>query len=380
MLLARDAAFALFTGLDLPCADAGQGNQTDETERITMPHMFRPHHLYRYTCLGGFLLLFLLTTSGCELRDPSTPGLLVPATVDQDPSLPSLDLRDTQFYVQTLGDPNNPVLIFLHGGPGGDHRALLPLSEALGGPSLADDFFLVFWDQRGAGLSQRHDSEDITFEEYLADLEALVEHYASGRSVVLVGHSWGGAYTTMYINEHPERVAGAVLLEPGPLSHALFNQMPPRPDSNIAIGEEWFSDFVWERQFLTLEDHAELDYHLMLTLLPTEPELDFNGMPPLWRTGGVVVIELSAGTIPNGPYDFTTNLAGYQPEVLFIVGDESVDLGQDFQDVQRQSYPNSRIEILTDASHDDIVYFKADESLPLIRDYVQQIALAGGWQ
>src|SRR5262245_39567974 len=73
---------------------------------------------------------------------------LVPKTVDEDPSLPSLEISGTRLHLETFGTPGNPVVIVLHGGPGADYRSLLPLS------ALADDgFFVVFWDQRGTGLS-----------------------------------------------------------------------------------------------------------------------------------------------------------------------------------------------------------------------------------
>ena len=38
----------------------------------------------------------------------------------------------------------------------------------------------------------------------------------------LIGTSWGGMYATRFINAFPERVAGAVLIEPGPLDGATF--------------------------------------------------------------------------------------------------------------------------------------------------------------
>ena len=47
------------------------------------------------------------------------------------------------------------------------------------------------------------------------DLNSLVNRYAPGRKVFLIGESWGGMFATRYINQYPERVAGAVLIEPG---------------------------------------------------------------------------------------------------------------------------------------------------------------------
>src|SRR5215212_3659032 len=97
----------------------------------------------------------LLALAACGLADTGKPGNMVPRTVVEDPALPAVDLDGTRFHAETFGEPGNPTLIFLHGGPGGDYRDLLRLR-----PLLEDDYYLVFWDQRGAGLSRRHDADD----------------------------------------------------------------------------------------------------------------------------------------------------------------------------------------------------------------------------
>ena len=301
---------------------------------------------------------------GCGLQSPTDPGALVPATVDDDPALPALDLGDTRVHLETHGDPDDPVVIALHGGPSGDHSYMMRLIEPLGGPALHEDYFWVFWDQRGSGQSRRHDPEDITFDAFLADLEALVDHFSPDRPVAFVGHSWGGAYATMYIDRHPDRVAGAVLLEPGPLNHALFERMPPRPDGNIAIASEWFNDWTWGRRWMTGRDHARADYQLALNLIPTAAEGDVDGLVPSTRIGAAVLLELAVRTIPVGPYDFTAGLADFAPEVLFIAGGDTPDLGVAFQEVQREAYPQTRLEIVEGAGHDDIIYWDADRDGP----------------
>ena len=90
------------------------------------------------------------------------PGNLVPQTVAEDPSLPAIDLAGTRFHAEAFGDPDAPVILILHGGPGKDYRGMLPLK------ALADDGFrVVFWDQRGAGLSKREDASAIDTAVYI---------------------------------------------------------------------------------------------------------------------------------------------------------------------------------------------------------------------
>ncbi len=99
------------------------------------------------------------------------------------------------------------------------------MGERYNGYSLADDYFLVFWDQRGAGLSKRHDKNVLTSDVYVNDLNTLVDRYSPGRPVFLIGESWGGMFATRYINQYPQRVAGAVLIEPGPLDGATMERI-----------------------------------------------------------------------------------------------------------------------------------------------------------
>jgi proline iminopeptidase len=75
------------------------------------------------------LALAGLGAAGCEPLSPSDPGNLVPRTVAEDASLPAIDMNGTRFHVETVGNPANPVIVFLHGGPGGDYRSMLKLAN-----------------------------------------------------------------------------------------------------------------------------------------------------------------------------------------------------------------------------------------------------------
>ena len=70
---------------------------------------------------------------------------------------------------QSFGDPANPVVIVIHGGPGGDYRSMLNCSRF-----SADGFFVVFYDQRGSGLSKRHDKEIYTTQLFIDDLDGVI--------------------------------------------------------------------------------------------------------------------------------------------------------------------------------------------------------------
>lgn len=109
----------------------------------------------------------------------------VAATVMDDAALPQIEINGVRLHAETYGDPSNPVIIVLHGGPGGDYRSLL------GAKALADTNFVVFYDQRGAGLSQRVPAEALTIPTYMAELDGVIDRYSPDRPVTLLGHSWG---------------------------------------------------------------------------------------------------------------------------------------------------------------------------------------------
>ncbi len=131
----------------------------------------------------------LLAATSVNCSDPASPGALAPPTVAEDSSLPQLSFGGTKFHLETFGNSTDPVVVFLHGGPGLDYRGLLELRNRLEGKRLEDDYFLVFWDQRGSGLSQREDATDIRLERFERDLDHIVDHCGDGRKVALVGYS-----------------------------------------------------------------------------------------------------------------------------------------------------------------------------------------------
>jgi pimeloyl-ACP methyl ester carboxylesterase len=74
------------------------------------------------------------------------------------------------------------------------------------------------YDERGQGLSDR-DAADISFEAWVADLEAVVDAAGLDR-FTLLGVSKGGPIAIAYANRHPERVERLVLLGAYPLGRA----------------------------------------------------------------------------------------------------------------------------------------------------------------
>jgi proline iminopeptidase len=139
--------------------------------------------------------------------------------------LPIPEPRETGFTTTTpvplywvrYGDPRNPVLVLLHGGPGADHRYLLP--QLL---HLAERYDLLLYDQRGGGRSRATDNAPIGWRDHVADLAAICnEHSLATPS--LVGYSWGGMLALLYSIEQLDNAtlpppSRLLLISPAPVT------------------------------------------------------------------------------------------------------------------------------------------------------------------
>ena len=110
-----------------------------------------------------------------------------------------------QWIGATGNDASQPVLLFLHGGPGFSSR---PYAKQFI-RHLKDDFIVVQWDQRETGITKSWSPypDSLTLDLLYADTEAVVD-YLRGRfhreKIYLVGYSWGNVLGTELARTHPE--------------------------------------------------------------------------------------------------------------------------------------------------------------------------------
>jgi proline iminopeptidase len=145
------------------------------------------------------ILLMVFVFASCT----STKKVKTPNGISE---IQYMDINGAKQYVLIRGtNRENPVLLFLHGGPGASATALLRKFNGV----LEDQFTVVYWDQRGAGKSyNKHISKDeIKVKQYIADAEFLVNYLKSRFSterIFLVGHSWGARLGMYLVQKHPE--------------------------------------------------------------------------------------------------------------------------------------------------------------------------------
>jgi proline iminopeptidase len=304
------------------------------------------------------MLLSLLSVGllvlGCAEQELNIneSGNLVPKTVDEDSSLPSIQVNGAQLHAEAFGNPNDPLLIVLHGGPGGDYRYLLRCQQF-----ASQGYRVVFYDQRGAGLSQRFPYSSYTVKVAYEDLAGVIAHYRTSptQKVFLLGQSWGAMLATIYINQYPNAIAGAILAEPGGLKWQDVEDYISRSREMSFFGED-INDAIYADQFITgrENDHAILDYKFELWAAAGDAEdspVGNEGRLPHWRSGAVTFnayLDLGERERP----DWTTNLNQYTTKVLFIYSEKNRAYGLAHAQTVSSAYPTVQLFKAMDAGHD----------------------------
>jgi pimeloyl-ACP methyl ester carboxylesterase len=98
-----------------------------------------------------------------------------------------------------------PVLL-LHGGPGLSYEYLDELAADIGG-----GFRIAAFQQRGLAPSTLEGP--FTMSQAIEDVIAVLDHLAWSRALI-VGHSWGGHLGLRVAARHPDRLLGALAVEP----------------------------------------------------------------------------------------------------------------------------------------------------------------------
>lgn len=150
-------------------------------------------HMRIMTLLLFLVLLLVYSCQSSQNQDVLDEEVMV--------AVPSSEL-----YVRVRGNPDAPLIINLHGGPGGYSGIDIKLM----GPALEDEFLLAYLDQRGCGKSMAcTDTSMLTVDQYVKDLDLVVDslriRYAKEK-VHLVGTSWGGMYGFLYLLQDQSKI------------------------------------------------------------------------------------------------------------------------------------------------------------------------------
>ena len=209
---------------------------------------------------------------------------------------------------------------------------------------MCGDYHVVALDHRGHGDSDRAAPDHYRLEDYLSDVEALVES-AALRDIVLVGHSAGGRDAFLYAVRHPDAVKALVVVDIDPdavneESIGMFRRYDTEPD-------EWESlDAVVE--YMNQQNRFASDAVLRRRLTYGTKELP-NGKIG-WRYDILIREQRRQGTVPPNN-DLWPELPKITGPALVVRGMETDVLSIDVAHRMLDIMPNAQLVEIPQAGH-----------------------------
>jgi len=180
--------------------------ELDLIRKLTCSMLFR---IIKWGALisAGFILLLLVCLLTYRVYLERTTQIKSPNGIS---SLEEITLGNVKQWIFIRGtDQNNPVLIFLHGGPG---APLLGIpSSRIFDAELIKHFTVVHWDQRGAGKSYSRDIpvDSMTIDRFVEDCNELIDYLRNKfhtQKVFIVAHSGGTIIGIKTAYKYPEKI------------------------------------------------------------------------------------------------------------------------------------------------------------------------------
>ena len=140
-----------------------------------------------------------------------------------------ITIRSARTHVRHWGREGAPILFMVHGWMDVAASFQFVVDE------LAGDWHVIAPDWRGFGLSDYTQSDTYWFPDYLADLDAMLQHYSPHAPVNLLGHSMGANVAGLYAGVRPERIARFINLEG-------FGMMATQPEQAPGRYAKWLDE------------------------------------------------------------------------------------------------------------------------------------------
>jgi proline iminopeptidase len=232
--------------------------------------------------------------------------------------------------------------------------------------ALADEFRVLYVDERGQGRSDRVDPETLSIEAFAHDIDLLAEALGLERFAVL-GHSFGAIIATHHAIESGTADA-YVISGGGDTSDNLMADVMTKLDSlgpdGAAIADSW------ERE-KTVETDEEVR-----ELLRAQMPFHFHGPePPGYYEDfapSAEVLRHFANT-GYGSFDYPPNLARVRKPTLVVVGEFDQTTTPRAARVLHDGIPGSQFVVIHDAGHMSFVE-QPDEYLRAVRSFLRAVA------
>jgi pimeloyl-ACP methyl ester carboxylesterase len=224
------------------------------------------------------------------------------------------------------GEEGKPTLILLHG-IGKLARSFEPIAG-----HFCDRYRVIAMDLRGHGDSAWHPQAAYLVEDYVQDLEGLVEQLGL-RDIVLWGNSTGGRVAQVFAGMHPELTRAVVVEDVGP---ERPKEISARRGERMAREQQGWAS-LQELSAQLKKDYPripEATLHLIAT---------HNSKP---RADGRIVLkrdpDIEKGFVPTEIWRFVKAI---RAPIIYILGGASTIVPQETQEELRRVLP--QVEIVT---------------------------------
>lgn len=260
-------------------------------------------------------------------------------------------INGIRVYYRRFGRGNKYKLIALHGGPGGTHNYLLPLSDL-----ASKDVDVVFYDQFGCGKSEDpQNAEDYTLEYAVEEVEGIRKEMFGDEKVHLFGNSWGGMLALAYAIKYQKNLKSVTSSSGLSSIHdtveemkRLISQLPEKYRNAIERHEK---DGEYENQEYREASEYFMKRHLLRwkewpsEVLETMEAMEKRGT--YLRMNGPSEFTI-IGTIKD--VDFTDKLRVIKVPALITCGRYD-EVTPEIAEKLRASIPGSRVMVFENSAH-----------------------------
>jgi len=131
-------------------------------------------------------------------------GKVIPGSIAE---IAKVNIGGVSQYLMLRGNSiNNPVILFIHGGPGQSEIGYIRECQK----ELEEKYIVVRWDQRGSGLSSTKDipKESLNINTLVTDANEITDYLIkrfNQPKIFIAAHSWGTIIATNVIKDTPDK-------------------------------------------------------------------------------------------------------------------------------------------------------------------------------
>lgn len=266
--------------------------------------------------------------------------------------------------------PEDPVLLFIHGGPGQTESFFAFLVEEY----KERDYNIVYYDQRGAGKTwlknKRSKPDTEILKRDLLEMVLYVKKQYGKEKIGILGHSWGSVLGSMFALEHPEHTlcyigCGQVIdiMENERVGYAILKEAIEKSGNQKdkkklqKIGEYPIADFDWNvyrkmGQIRSLQGKYKLAQDFgrsVVDLLRRSPVMSLRDLIP-FMTSLSVNMQLMREVMS---YDLRKKGNCYQVPIYYVLGerDSQTPIEISMKYFETVQAPDKKLYLIPEAGH-----------------------------